>query len=131
MGSCGNKPENGRVIWGHDTKMDLIRYGKTNNSRSHSPYVYWADSFSVCHHRSPQDFDGYAVDFSRSAIKTNTPLIETPQIVDVVTRQQIEDQGARSVNEALAYTPGVFTGLAGASSRQAAVAIRGFRQPHD
>lgn len=70
--------------------------------------------------------DGYAVDLSRSATKTDTPLLATPQTIDVVTRQQIEDQGARSVSDALKYTPGVFTGLAGASSRQTAVSIRGF-----
>src|SRR5699024_4295541 len=70
--------------------------------------------------------EGYAVDAGSSATKTYTPRIETPQIVNVVTRDQIEDQGADSINQALRYTPGVFTGLAGASSRQTTVALRGY-----
>ena len=39
--------------------------------------------------------------------KTDTPLIENPQSVTVITRDQIEQQGARSVAEALRYEPGV------------------------
>jgi len=70
--------------------------------------------------------DGYATESSRSATKTDTPLIRTPQTVDVVTRDQIEDQGALTINNALRYTPGVFTGLAGSSSRQTTVSLRGF-----
>ncbi|MES1934237.1 TonB-dependent siderophore receptor [Salinisphaera shabanensis T35B1] len=69
---------------------------------------------------------GYSADATRAATKTDTPLIETPQAIDVVPREQVEDQGARTVNNALRYTPGVFTGLAGSSSRQTTIALRGF-----
>ena len=70
--------------------------------------------------------EGYTAHATRGATKTDTPQLETPQTVDVVTRQQITDQGSRDINEALRYTPGVFTGLAGASSRQDVTALRGF-----
>jgi iron complex outermembrane receptor protein len=43
---------------------------------------------------------------SKSASKTDTPLQDIPQAVSVVTRQQIEDQQARTISEALNYTPG-------------------------
>ena len=69
---------------------------------------------------------GYSADATRAATKTDTPLIETPQAIDVVPREQVEDQGARTINNALRYTPGVFTGLAGSSSRQTTIALRGF-----
>ncbi|NNC22586.1 TonB-dependent siderophore receptor [Salinisphaera sp. USBA-960] len=69
---------------------------------------------------------GYKAHSSRGATRTDTPLVETPQSVDVVTRQQLTDQDARSVNDALKYTAGTFTGLAGASQRQDVVALRGF-----
>lgn len=69
---------------------------------------------------------GYSSDATRAATKTDTPLIQTPQAIDVVPREQIEDQGARTINNALRYTPGVFTGLAGSSSRQTTIALRGF-----
>lgn len=70
--------------------------------------------------------EGYLVYTSRGATRTDTPLIETPQTVNVITRQQIADQGSRSINDALRYTPGAFTGLAGASKRQDVVSLRGF-----
>jgi iron complex outermembrane receptor protein len=49
---------------------------------------------------------GYQVGSSKSASKTDTPLQDIPQAVSVVTRQQIEDQQARTISEALNYTPG-------------------------
>ncbi|WP_353224625.1 TonB-dependent siderophore receptor [Salinisphaera hydrothermalis] len=69
---------------------------------------------------------GYTAYTSTGATKTDTPLMETPQTVDVITREQISDQGSKNVNDALRYTPGVFTGIAGASTRQDAIQLRGF-----
>ncbi|QVQ26935.1 TonB-dependent siderophore receptor [Achromobacter deleyi] len=40
--------------------------------------------------------------------KTDTPILEIPQTVNVVTRDEIAARGARSIVEALAYTPGVY-----------------------
>lgn len=51
----------------------------------------------------------YAVDSSLSAMKTNTPLIDTPQSVTVVSLKQIADQGALSIGDAIRYVPGVFS----------------------
>ncbi len=59
------------------------------------------------------------------ATKTSMPLLETPQTVSVVTRQQIEDQGARNVSQALRYTPGVMSSPYGATTRYDYVAMRG------
>jgi iron complex outermembrane recepter protein len=44
---------------------------------------------------------------STGGTKTDTPLIEVPQSVSVVTRKQIEMQNAQSVSEILRYVPGV------------------------
>ncbi|MCD0504057.1 TonB-dependent siderophore receptor [Bordetella petrii] len=63
---------------------------------------------------------------SAAGTKTDTPLIETPQSISVITRKQLDDQKPRSVSEALNYTPGVFTGLVGATNRYDYVALRGF-----
>ncbi|WP_412065644.1 TonB-dependent siderophore receptor [Rhizobium sp. SYY.PMSO] len=57
---------------------------------------------------------GYVATRSSAGTKTDTPLIETPQSVSVVTRKQIEDQAAQSVREALRYTPGVVSEYRGA-----------------
>src|SRR5690606_35866086 len=50
---------------------------------------------------------GYAAQRSATATKTDTPLIETPQSITVVTRDQMVDQGATSIQEALGYAAGV------------------------
>ena len=44
---------------------------------------------------------GYVATASVSATKTDTPLIETPQSVSVVTREQITEQGAQTLNQVL------------------------------
>ncbi|MCI0592381.1 iron complex outermembrane receptor protein [Chromohalobacter marismortui] len=71
--------------------------------------------------------EGYTASTSTSATKTDTPLMKTAQSVSVVTREQIEDQGATSIQQALRYTPGVFTGgRNGFGNRYDFISMRGF-----
>ncbi|MBX9931620.1 MAG: TonB-dependent siderophore receptor [Methylobacterium sp.] len=72
---------------------------------------------------------GYLTKQTRTATKTNTPLIDTPQSVTVVTQQQIRDQGFQSINEAIRYVPGVIPHQ-GEGSRDDVV-IRGQRSNAD
>ncbi|MFK3705526.1 TonB-dependent siderophore receptor [Klebsiella sp. NPDC088457] len=44
-----------------------------------------------------------------SGTKTDTPLLEVPQSVSVITRQRLDRQNVQSVTEALRYVPGVKT----------------------
>ena len=44
----------------------------------------------------------------------------------MVTRQQMTDQNATTVNAALNYTPGVFTNFAGGATRYDTISLRGF-----
>ncbi|MFT4172459.1 MAG: TonB-dependent siderophore receptor [Rhodocyclaceae bacterium] len=53
---------------------------------------------------------------SSAATKTDTPLLETPQSISVVTREQIEAQAATTIGQALRYTPGVMAEWRGMSS---------------
>jgi len=53
--------------------------------------------------------DGFVPVTAATATKTDTPLIETPQSVSVVTRDQMTAQGAKSVAEALRYTSSVIS----------------------
>ncbi|WP_438764735.1 TonB-dependent siderophore receptor [Kushneria sp. TE3] len=69
---------------------------------------------------------GYTAQASDAGTKTATPLAETARTINVVTRQQLDDQGITNINDALLYTPGAFTGLAGASKRSDVVSLRGF-----
>ncbi|MCO5785060.1 TonB-dependent siderophore receptor [Pseudomonas sp. G11-1] len=69
--------------------------------------------------------EGYRATHSSVATKTSMPLLETSQSVSVVTRKQMDDQGAQSVAQALRYTPGLMSSPYGATSRYDYVAMRG------
>ena len=62
----------------------------------------------------------------QAATKTETPFIETPQTVSVITSEQWQKRGAQSVQRAAAYTPGVSTNQVGASNRYDYLILRGF-----
>lgn len=51
--------------------------------------------------------DGYVAKAGSTATKTDTPIIETPQSISVVTRDQITDTHAQSLRDVLGYTAGV------------------------
>jgi iron complex outermembrane receptor protein len=70
--------------------------------------------------------DGYIATQSGTATKTDTPLIETPVAVSVITQDQIQAQGAQSIAQAVRYTPGVRVEPTGADARTDAIYIRGF-----
>lgn len=62
---------------------------------------------------------------TRSATKTATPVMETPQSVTTVTRKQIDDQNPQTISEALRYTAGVLSDR-DLNSRYDSVFLRGF-----
>ncbi|GAB2886678.1 TonB-dependent siderophore receptor [Paralcaligenes ginsengisoli] len=68
---------------------------------------------------------GYIARNAVTASKTDTPLIETPQAVTVVTRDEIADQGAQGVQDALNYAAGVRSDAYGLDSRTDSFRIRG------
>ena len=70
--------------------------------------------------------DGYVATRSGTGTKTDTPLIETPQAISVVTQDQIQAQGAQSIAQAVRYTSGTRVEPAGADARTDAVYVRGF-----
>ncbi|CAM3723424.1 TonB-dependent siderophore receptor [Bordetella tumulicola] len=51
---------------------------------------------------------GFAARRSATATKTDTPLIEVPQTVNVVTRDEMTVRASNTVVEALSYTPGLY-----------------------
>ena len=67
--------------------------------------------------------------FAQSAapvMKTDIPILETPRSVSVVTQEQMQVRGARTVTQALQYTPGVFSGNYGLDNRGDWSLVRGF-----
>ena len=70
---------------------------------------------------------GFVATRSAGATKTNTPLIETPQSISVVTSDQIEEQELRSIRATTRYTAGVTPEITGGSdTRFGGFNIRGF-----
>lgn len=70
--------------------------------------------------------DGYVARRSATGTKTDTPLIETPQSISVVTRDNMETRNAQTVNEALRYTAGVKVDPYGPDTRHDWIFVRGF-----
>lgn len=68
---------------------------------------------------------GYVVKRSATATKTDTPLLETPLSITVIPLDQIVDQGAQNLQEALNYAAGVRSDAYGLDSRSDGTRIRG------
>lgn len=54
--------------------------------------------------------EGYVASNSVTATKTDTPLLDIPQSISVVTREQLEDQSHHSLADVLRYVPGTTVG---------------------
>lgn len=54
--------------------------------------------------------DGYVASNSITATKTDTPLLDVPQTINVVTREQLDDQAHHSLADVLRYVPGTTVG---------------------
>lgn len=54
--------------------------------------------------------EGYLASDSVTATKTDTPLLDVPQSITVVTRERLDDQAQRSIGDVLRYVPGTTVG---------------------
>ena len=61
-----------------------------------------------------------------AATKTDIPLIEAPQSISVITREEMDLRAVHTVADALAYTAGVQSEASGIDSRVDDVTVRGF-----
>lgn len=70
---------------------------------------------------------GFVATRSATGTKTDTPIMETPQSISVVTADQIKTQAAQSIGATLRYTAGVIGDVnGGADTRFGGQQIRGF-----
>ncbi|MBY4947180.1 TonB-dependent siderophore receptor [Cupriavidus respiraculi] len=60
---------------------------------------------------------GFVAKRATTATKTDTPVMETPQSISVITRDRIEAQGAQTIQQAIGYTAGVTAGVYGNDNR--------------
>jgi iron complex outermembrane receptor protein len=71
--------------------------------------------------------NGYVAKRSATGNKTDTPITEIPQSVSVMGADELRDRGVRSLDDALAYMPGVVGNTYGSDQRGYSWAsIRGF-----
>ena len=72
---------------------------------------------------------GFVARRASGGTKTDTPLIETPQSISVVTRDQMDAQGATTLVESLRYTPGIVAQYGNTDLRYDWLTLRGFTPP--
>ncbi|MFN3461378.1 MAG: TonB-dependent siderophore receptor [Oceanibaculum sp.] len=88
------------------------------------------DTVAVEGRRAPETasgpVEGFVATRSATGTKTDTPLIETPQAINVVTRDQMEAQGSTTLTESLRYTPGVVAQYGNNDVRHDWLTVRGF-----
>ena len=70
--------------------------------------------------------EGYTATRTAAGTKTDTPIVELPRSVSVITRQQMEDRSVLNLNDALRYTAGVQSSGYGSDSRNDWLLVRGF-----
>jgi iron complex outermembrane receptor protein len=68
---------------------------------------------------------GYVAKRSATATKTNTPVAETPQSISIIGTEQMRDQGALSIQDAMRYVSGVRSEAYGLDSRGDWALVRG------
>ncbi|KAB8044963.1 TonB-dependent siderophore receptor [Janthinobacterium aquaticum] len=71
---------------------------------------------------------GYVAHRGSTATKTDALLQEVPQSVSVITRDRMDDQGVRTLNDAIQYTAGLRANTAGANPADDSLSLRGFSQ---
>lgn len=76
--------------------------------------------------RADGPVQGYVAKQSSTASKTGASILETPQSVTVIGKDEIRDRGVQTVTQAVGYTPGMFASTVAASSRFDYFTIRGF-----
>lgn len=69
--------------------------------------------------------EGYVAKRSVSATKTDTPIIETPQSISVITADRIRDQGSLTIQDSLRYVAGMRGEAYGFDSRGDFSLVRG------
>ncbi len=71
---------------------------------------------------------GYVARRASTATKTDASILEVAQSVSVITRDRMDDQGVRTLNDAVQYTAGVRTNTGGANPADDSLSVRGFSQ---
>ncbi|MEM9011737.1 MAG: TonB-dependent siderophore receptor [Pseudomonadota bacterium] len=75
--------------------------------------------------------DGFVPTRSGTGAKTDTPIVEVPQSISVITRERLDAQGLDSVSDVFRFTPGVIGEAFGNDTRVEFLRFRGFDDSGD
>lgn len=70
--------------------------------------------------------EGYVATRTAAGTKTDTPIVEAPRSMSVITRAQMDDRGVQNLDDAVRYMPGVIASSYGSDSRADWLRVRGF-----
>lgn len=70
--------------------------------------------------------NGFVATRSATGTKTDTPIIEIPRSISVITADQVEAQKVGNIRESLRYTPGLVPETLGVDNRSTEIIYRGF-----
>ncbi|MBC8999646.1 TonB-dependent siderophore receptor [Pseudomonas sp. N40(2020)] len=70
--------------------------------------------------------EGYTATRTAAGTKTDTALVEAPRSISVATRQQMDDRGVHSLDDAVRYMPGITASSYGSDTRADWLRVRGF-----
>ena len=69
---------------------------------------------------------GYLATRTAAGTKTDTALVEAPRSISVATRQQMDDRGVQTLDDAVRYMPGIVASSYGSDTRSDWLRVRGF-----
>ncbi|MDF9903776.1 UNVERIFIED_ORG: iron complex outermembrane receptor protein [Pseudomonas reinekei] len=69
---------------------------------------------------------GYVAKRTAAGTKTDTALVEAPRSISVVTREQMDDRNAHTLDAAVRYLPGITASSYGSDTRADWLRVRGF-----
>ncbi len=107
------------ALSGHAVAQESSDAANTGNATQLAPIVVSGSSSDAT------DNATITAKKSRGATKIDTPLVETPRSVSVITRKEMEERGVQDIIEAVRYSAGVQTGSYGFDPRFDQVYIRG------
>ncbi|MBU9493752.1 TonB-dependent siderophore receptor [Burkholderia multivorans] len=116
------------VAFGAAAGQAFAQTAPTANAQAAAPNAAAAGTLPAITVNAASEGDGtvgLVAKRSRTGTKTDTPIEEIPQTINVVTAQQIEMTGATDVNTALRYVPG-FSSYGSDNRSDWYAALRGF-----
>lgn len=115
-----------RAIRQDNNTYNLVARPRQHSSVGADPAVATLDLVYAIDEMYSRTVDGYIAVNDATAMKTPVSLLETPQTVNVVTKDLIAAQGAQSVTDAVRYTPGVLASFGDSDTRNDVLHSRGF-----